>query len=89
MIKSKGFLMSESMIALIIAFLGVTIFALVVGESRENERNLESKTDRTYAWHVMKKNNLKEVKVHDHVYQPAGNGYVYDTNEKKEYHIEK
>ncbi|WEV43025.1 hypothetical protein OZX56_05620 [Lactobacillus sp. ESL0684] len=88
-IKLKGFLLAESMIALIIAILGVTSIALIVGQSRATERKLELKTDRVYAWHVLKKASLTKIEVHDCVYELAGNQSVYDATNKKIYQIKK
>lgn len=87
-IKQKGFLIAESMIGLTIAIIGVMIMTLTLSSFKKVERNLELKTDRTYAWHVMRKNSLKEVTVHDRVYCLAGK-YVYDTTAKENYKIEK
>lgn len=53
-----GFLVMESMIGLIIACIGITTVELIIGESRVIERKIEQKTDRTYAWNVMKKPTL-------------------------------
>ncbi|MDF7638690.1 hypothetical protein PT285_04660 [Lactobacillus sp. ESL0791] len=89
MIKSKGFLMLESMLALFITFLGVSTMALIVSDGRTNEQAIERKTDRIYAWHVMRKNDLREVRVHDHVYRLTGAREVYDTKEKQTYQINK
>lgn len=80
--------MIESITALILAIFGVCSVALIVGESRASERNIELKADRTYAWHVLKKNKLNQVRVHDHIYQNTNEG-VYDTTEKKKYIVKK
>ncbi|MBA1394988.1 hypothetical protein EQ500_14140 [Lactobacillus sp. XV13L] len=69
------------------ALFGVLVMALVVGESRATERTIELKTDRAYAWHVLKKNSLSEVKVHDRIYQPRGEKGVYDATAKKAYRV--
>ncbi|BDR60316.1 hypothetical protein KIM322_05770 [Lactobacillus xylocopicola] len=81
--------MAESMTALMIAVIAVSLLALVVGESRATERQVELKTDRTYAWHIMIKNDLSEIKVHDHVYQLRGTKCIYDTTEKETYCVKK
>ncbi|WLT01083.1 hypothetical protein RAM07_03830 [Lactobacillus helsingborgensis] len=87
--KVKGFFIAESMVALMIALMGVTTLALIVGESRQIEQNIEHKTDFTYAWHVMRKNNLKKIVVHDHVYYLTGKMSVYDETNEKTYQIRK
>lgn len=87
--KQTGFLIAESMTALMLAVSGVTVMALVVGESRVVEENVELKTDRAYAWHVMKKCNLQQIKVHDHVYKAVGEKSVFDTMDKKTYQVKK
>ena len=66
--KSKGFILLESIIAMFISFLGVTILTLVVVEGKKTEKNIEIHTDRTVAMHMMKENNLNSVKIHDRTY---------------------
>ena len=87
--KKSGFLIAESIIGLTIAIIGVMVMALTLSGMRKTERTLELKTDRAYAWRVMKENNLKEIMVHDRIYKIAGKNYVYDSQEKKNYKIEK
>lgn len=77
------------MVALMLALMGVATLALIVGESHQIERNIEHKTDFTYAWHVMHKNNLKKIVVHDHVYYLTGKMSVYDETNEKTYQIRK
>lgn len=89
MSKLRGFLIAESLVGLTVAILGVTIMALVLSGAQKTERTLELKTDRTYAWHVMLKNDLKEVEVHNRVYQLVEKSRVYDKQAGKEYKIEK
>ncbi|TSO26087.1 hypothetical protein [Lactobacillus sp. LL6] len=89
MSKQKGFLIAESLIGLTIAILGVIVMAITLSGMHKTERVLELKTDRAYAWHVMKENNLKEVMVHDRIYKMTGNNHVYDSQEKEVYKIEK
>ena len=79
--------MAESMIGLMIATVGVITLALTVRESRIIERKVEQKTDRTYAWSVLKKHGLKRILIHDHIYEINGNNSIYDTAEKKTYKI--
>ncbi|KGG55160.1 MULTISPECIES: hypothetical protein [unclassified Lactobacillus] len=79
--------MAESMIGLMIATVGVITLALTVRESRIIERKVEQKTDRTYAWSVLKKHGLKRILIHDHIYELNGNNSIYDMAEKKTYKI--
>ncbi|WEV37672.1 hypothetical protein [Lactobacillus sp. ESL0677] len=85
--RLKGFLLAESVVALVLAVMGVTLIALIVSSSMVNEHQIELKTDRTYAWHVLKESNLDKITVHDRVYQPLGAKSVYDTTDKKTYEI--
>lgn len=89
MIKQNGFLVIEGVIGLTIAIMGVMLMALVLSGIYKTEKTIEQKTDRTYAWHVMRKNNLKEIEVHSRVYQLVKKDRVYDTHAKKEYKIQK
>lgn len=75
------------MIGLMIATVGVITLALTVRESRIIERKVEQKTDRTYAWSVLKKHGLKRILIHDHIYELNGNNSIYDMAEKKTYKI--
>ena len=77
------------MIGLMIATVGVIMLALTVRESRIIERKVEQKTDRTYAWSVLKKHGLKRILIHDHIYELNGNNSIYDMAEKKTYKIKK
>ena len=79
--------MAESMIGLMIATVGVIMLALTVRESRIIERKVEQKTDRTYAWSVLKKHGLKRILVHDHIYELSGKNSIYDKTEEKIYKI--
>lgn len=81
--------MAESFVGLVIAILGVSIMATVLAGIKKTEKNIEQKTDRTYAWHVMTKNNLKEVEVHSRKYKLVKKDRVYDTYTQKEYEIKK
>ncbi|RHW49132.1 hypothetical protein [Lactobacillus bombicola] len=87
--KLKGFLMAEGIIALAIAIAGVSLMALVIGEGRSIEQRMELKTDRAYAWHILKKLDLKEVKVHDRVYELRGASSVYDKTSQETYLVKK
>lgn len=75
MIKVKGFLLLESLIAIIIAFSGVLLFSLIVCEGQKKAKINEQKTDLAIAKDMMQKNNLKKVMVHNHLY------YLNETNE--------
>lgn len=77
------------MIGLIIACIGIATVALIIGESRLIERKIEQKTDRIYAWNVMKKNNVKKVMVHDHLYRFVDNKNILDVKNNKKYEIKK
>lgn len=75
------------MIGLMIATISVITLALTVRESRIIERKVEQKTDRTYAWSVLKKHGLKRILIHDHIYELKGSNSIYDMAEKKTYKI--
>lgn len=81
--------MAESMTALVITFLGITVMALIFGQSRALEQKMELKVDRVYAWHVMNRCKLTKILVHDHLYQLTGNKEIYDTKDNKTYKIKK
>ena len=66
--KVKGVIFLESIIAMFISFLGVTILALVVIEGKKTEKNMEIQTDKAVAFHMMKENNLSSVKIHNRMY---------------------
>lgn len=66
--KTKGFLLLESMIALAITVLGVSIFSLCLGQSKVIEQKMEDKVDRELATHIMRRNGIKKVVIHDHSY---------------------
>ena len=86
--KAKGFLMTESIVALIIATVAVSCLYLTVAESQKNGREIELKTDRAYAYHVLKESNLYQVTVHDRIYEKVGHNYVYDRDAKQEFVVE-
>ena len=79
--------MAESMVGLMIALVSVTTLALTVRESRIIERRVEQKTDRAYAWSVLKKHEIKRILVHDHIYELSGKNSIYDKTEEKIYKI--
>ena len=79
--------MAESMIGLMIATVGVIMLALTVRESRIIERKVEQKTDRAYAWRVLKEHEIKRILVHDHIYELNGKNSIYDKTEEKIYKI--
>lgn len=85
--KKSGFMMAESMVGLMIALVSVTTLALTIRESRVIERRIEQKTDRTYAWSVLKKHEIKRILIHDHIYKLYGNNSIYDESERKIYKI--
>ena len=85
--KVKGFLVIESFIAIIIAVIAVSCFYITVAESQKNGREMELKTDRVYAYHVLKANNLDQITVHDHVYERIGQHYLNDKNTNQKYKI--
>lgn len=85
--KKSGFLMAESMVGLMIALVSVATLALTVRESRIIERRIEQKTDRTYAWRVLKEHEIKRILVHDHIYELSGKNSIYDKTEEKIYKI--
>lgn len=87
--KQTGFLVAESMTALALAVIGVTLIALIVGQSRLEERNVELKTDQAFAWHIMKKSSLQQIKVHDRIYKAVGDESIFDTVDKKTYQVKK
>ena len=87
--RLKGFLLAESMVALILAIMGVSSMALIVSDTRTTERKIELKTDRIYAWRVLKKNNLKSIMVHDQLYELRGEKSIYDISTKETYYIKK
>ena len=79
--------MAESMVGLMIALVSVANLALTVRESRIIERRIEQKTDRTYAWRVLKEHEIKRILVHDHIYELSGKNSIYDKTEEKIYKI--
>lgn len=79
--------MAESMVGLMIALVSVATLALTVRESRIIERRIEQKTDRTYAWRVLKEHEIKRILVHDHIYELSGKNSIYDKTEEKIYKI--
>lgn len=85
--KKSGFLIAESMVGLMIALVSVATLALTVRESRIIERRIEQKTDRTYAWRVLKEHEIKRILVHDHIYELSGKNSIYDKTEEKIYKI--
>ncbi|HJF39895.1 MULTISPECIES: hypothetical protein [Lactobacillus] len=85
--KVKGFFIFESAIAIIISLFAVSCLYLTVAESQKNGREMELKTDRVYAYHVLKANNLDQITVHDHVYERIGQHYLNDKNTNQKYKI--
>lgn len=68
MTKTKGFLLLESMIALTITVLGVSIFTLCLAQSKAVEKNMEHKVDQELAARIMRQSGIKRVILHDHSY---------------------
>ena len=89
MIKQKGFLVAEGMVGLTIAIMGVMLMAVILNGIHKTEETIEQKTDRTYAWHAMRKNNLNQIEVHSKVYKLIKKDRIYDMDAKKEYEIKK
>lgn len=85
--RVKGFLMAESVIALMIATIAVSCLYLIVSEGQKNGKEIELKTDRVYAYHVLNESNLDQVVVHDRIYEKAGHSYVYDRDAKQRFKI--
>lgn len=69
MMKVKGFLIEESLVAIMIAMFAVSCLFLTVSENKKNEREMELRADRIYAKHVLKKCKLDQVTVHDRLYR--------------------
>lgn len=69
MMRIKGFLMTESLIALLISFLAVSTFYLLISEGQKNGRELELKVDEIYAECVLKKSKVDKIIVHDRIYR--------------------
>lgn len=87
MIKVKGFLVIESFIAIIIAMIAVSCFYITVAENQKNGREMELKTDRAYAYHILTKTDLEQVTVHDRIYQKAGRNHVWDATTKQTFAV--
>lgn len=81
--RVKGFLMIESLMALIITTIAVNCLYFTVAENQKNGREIELKADRAYAYHVLVKSKLDQVVVHDRIYEKAGHNCVYDKNAKQ------
>lgn len=67
--KVKGFLLLESLTALVIAIIGLSLFTLLICENKKVEKEMERKTDYEMAQHIMRKTDLKEVIIHDQLYE--------------------
>lgn len=72
-IKVRGFLLWESMIALLISVLGVSAFFLCFSQNKLVERQMENRVDRELAYHIMRRNDLNKVVIHDHLYLAEDN----------------
>ena len=69
MMKTKGFLMIESLIALMITLIALTAFTTMILDSRQFEKKIEYRSDRALANYMLNEFKLKEVVVHDHVFR--------------------
>lgn len=87
--KMQGFLMVESMVAIIVSVVAVSCLYLTVAQSQKNGRSLELKTDRAYAYHILTSSHLRQIVVHDRIYEKAGQRRIYDKEAKQEFIIEK
>ena len=67
--KNKGFLMAESMVSIVIVSLAMMSFVLIVSGGKHAERKMEQRTDQAVAKHMMRKTGIKQVKIHDQIYQ--------------------
>lgn len=85
--RIQGFFMLESCIAIIISVIAVSCFYLTVVENRKNGYEIELKADYAYAYHVLQKNDLDQILVHDRIYKKAGPNYIYDTTNKQKIKI--
>lgn len=61
--------MIESIVALLIAIIGVSSFSIIVLAGHKTEIQLEEKTDRILAKKIMKENGLKKIVIHDYTYE--------------------
>lgn len=80
--------MVESCIAIFIALLAVDCFYLIVFACQKNKQEMELRTDRIYAYHVLKENDLEQIEVHDHIYERIGNKYLNDKSTNEKFKIE-
>lgn len=71
--RQRGFLLAESMTALLLAILGVSIFCLIFGQGLQVKEQMEKKTDKALAQHILRQTNLPRVQIHDHIYRREGN----------------
>lgn len=60
--------MIESMMAVFISFTAISAFALIFIEGQKIDQQKERETDRALAHYMMRKNDLNEIKIHDHVF---------------------
>lgn len=79
--------MMESFIAIMIATIALSCLYWTVAENQKNGQEIELKTDRTYAYHVLTESKLDQVMVHDRIYEKAGHNYIYDREAKQKFAI--
>lgn len=65
---SKGFLLFESGLGLMIACLTVGLLAITLGEGKKVEKRIEIKVDQALANHIKKSTNIDSVKIHNKNY---------------------
>lgn len=63
--KTKGFLLLESMTALFVSILGLSLFVLTIAESQKTVKRMEKRTDYELAQHMMRENHLAKIIIHD------------------------
>lgn len=68
---TKGFLMAENMLAILILFMAMISFSLILIDGHQLDLKKENETDQALAHYMMRKNKNepKQVKIHDRNYQ--------------------
>ncbi|WP_027824686.1 hypothetical protein [Lactobacillus psittaci] len=66
---TKGFLLAEAAISLLLVMLCLTLVVNCVYEARKVEEQLQLKADQSYANYILKNTDVKRVVVHDREYQ--------------------
>lgn len=67
--RVKAFILAESMTALMITILGVSTFSLVFSQEIKIDQQMEKRTDRAVAQHILRKTHLAQVEIHDCLYR--------------------